>query len=55
MNDYRNPNDAWRHPYYNDESRCRSSYIAIAVCAVLLILTIFLVYSIMFYAIFKGC
>lgn len=41
MNDYyRNPNDAWRHPYYDDDSRCRSSYIAIAVCAVLLILTI---------------
>ena len=41
MNDYyRNPNDAWRHPYYDDYSRCRSSYITIAVCAVLLILTI---------------
>lgn len=52
MNDYQNPNDAWRHPYYDDSYRCRSSYIAIAVCAVLLILTII---SGMFYALIKGC
>ena len=41
MNDYyRNPKRCVAASYYDDDSRCRSSYIAIAVCAVLLILTI---------------